>query len=149
MQNIPIHSQKASLHLLFVDAFHPSQVPIKADHWYLRYQLALPDNSFKFDDWFTGNFWYLNGGDSIVFEVYANESFTNEAIKHDDDVKLKLLLIDFKKNAMAHFSGMHGGSFEVTELTKDERIIYRKKQHGKTGEYEVALNALKFEPIYT
>ena len=147
MENILVHRDEISLKLTFVDAFHPSELNIRADHWYSRYKLTLIDDSCKFSGWFTGEFWYLNGDDMIVFEEYTNRKFDSESIKQDKDVELRLFLIDFRRNAIARFSRLREGQFEVLELTADRRIIYLKKCFDKTGECEVDLNSLEFELI--
>lgn len=147
MENILVHGGEASLKLTFVDAFHPSELNIRADHWYFKYKLSLLDDSWECDGWFTGKFWYLDGDDVIVFEEYANESFEEEAIKQDIDVELRLFLIDFRRSASTKFSRLRGGRFEVLELTVDGRIIYLKNLDDRTGEFEVSLDSLKFELI--
>ncbi len=147
MKNILVHRDEASLKLTYVDAFHPSELNIKADHWYFKYKLSLIDNSCEFDGWFTGQFWYLDGDELVVFEEYVNKNFDSESIKQDKDVELRLFLIDFRRSAVARFSRLRDGSFEILELTEDGRIIYLKKQFDKTGEFEVNLNSLEFEMI--
>lgn len=147
MENILIHRDEISLKLTFDDAFHPSKLNIKADHWHPKYKLRLIDNSFEFNGWFTGQFWYLNDDDLIVFEEYVNQTFDSESIKHDEDIELRLFLIDFKRNAITKFSRLRNGKFDVLRLTEDERIIYLKKQYDKTGEFEINLKSLKFELI--
>lgn len=146
MKNISVHRDKDSLKLTFTDAFHPSELNIKADHWYFKYKLSLLDDSYEFGGWFTGKFWYLDGDNIIAFEEYANERFDKETIKQDNDVELRLFLIDFRKSATTKFSRLREGRFDVLEF-KDEKIIYLKKQYHKTGEFEVNLDSLKFEPI--
>ncbi|WP_375559277.1 hypothetical protein ACE193_16260 [Bernardetia sp. OM2101] len=145
MENILVSSKKHTLKLTFADAFHPSELNIRADHWYFTYKLSLLDDSLTFGKWFTGKFWKLKEENIIIFEEYANESFDEESIKHDNDVVLRLFLIDFQKNATARFSHFQGGQFDVTELTEDGRIIFQKKLHYQTSEFEIRLDSLKFE----
>lgn len=147
MENILVHRDEISLKLTFDDAFYPSELHPKADHWYPKYKLSLLDKSFEFKGWFTGQFWYLNDDDLIVFEEYVNQTFDSESIKHDRDIELRLFLIDFKRSAVTKFSRLRNGRFDVLRLTEDDRIIYLKKQHDKTGEFEINLNSLEFEPI--
>jgi hypothetical protein len=148
MENILVSSKKSTLKLTFVDSFHPSELNIKAEHWYFKYKLSL-DNSFEFGEWFTGKFWNLKGDDIIVFEEYANENLDSESIKKDNDVELRLFLIDFQKNTTARFSHLQGGKFEILELTEDGRIIYQKKLNYHTSEFEVRLDSLKFGSFST
>ncbi|GAB1858114.1 hypothetical protein MHTCC0001_29510 [Flavobacteriaceae bacterium MHTCC 0001] len=138
---------ETSLELSFIDQFHPSELNIKADHWYSKYKLRLLEKSYEFGGWFTGRFWSLDGDKIIVFEKYINENFDSELIKLDKDVESRLFLIDFRRNAVTKFSRLRGGRFEVLELTKNGRIVYLKKQYDKTGEYKVDLDSLKFELI--
>lgn len=145
MEDILIPSKKHTLKLTFAEAFHPSKLNIRADHWYFTYKLSLLDNSLEFGKWFTGRFWKLKGDDIIVFEEYFNENFDAKPIEYDNDVALQLFLIDFQRNATARFSHFQGGQFEVLELTEDDRIIYQKKLHYQTSEFEVNLDSLKFE----
>ncbi|WP_338794171.1 hypothetical protein [Bernardetia sp. MNP-M8] len=145
MEDILISSKNHTLKLTFADAFHPSNLNIRADHWYFTYKLSLLDDSLKFGKWFTGKFWKLKEEDIIIFEEYANESFDAEFIKHDNDAVLRLFLIDFQKNATARFSNFQGGQFEILELTEDGRIIYQKKLNNQTSEFEIRLDSLKFE----
>ncbi len=145
MNNILIHRDQASLKLTFIDAFHPSAISIKAEQWFSRYKLGFSDNDFEFQDFFSGNFWYLDGDDLIVLEMYSNEDFDDESIRYVDDIELQLFLIDFKRNAFAKFSHLQGGKFEVLSLTENNRIIYQKWKNGIIKEFEVGINDLKFE----
>lgn len=147
MENIIVHGRDTSLNLTFVDAFHPSELNIKAEHWYYRYKLTLLDSSYEFDGWFTGKFWHLEKEEIIVFEEYINEKFNAEIIKEDKDVELRLFLVDFKRNAVAKFSRLSEGRFDVIELTKNKSIVYLKKKHDRIGEFKVSLDSLKFVEI--
>ncbi len=145
MENILVYRKEASLRLTFIDAFHPSEVNIKADNWYFRYKL-YGDDFYEFAGWFTGKFWYLDGEEIIAFEEYVNENFDKDTIKYNEDVELRIFIIDFKKNATANFSKLRNGTFEIIEL-KEDRIIYLKKQYDKIGEFEINIDSLKFDPI--
>lgn len=144
MEDILISSKTHTLKLTFAEVFHPSKLNIRADHWYFTYKLSLLDDSLEFGKWFTGRFWKLTD-DIIVFEEYFNENFDAESIEYDNDVALRLFLIDFQRNATARFSHFQGGQFEVLELTEDRRIIYQKKLSYQTSEFEVNLDSLKCE----
>ena len=147
MDNILVDRDEGALQLTFIEAFHPSEVHIKADHWYAIYKLSFADNSFEFDGWFTGNFWYIDQDEILVFEEYVNTHFEPENIKQDYDIVLRLCLIDFRRSAWAKFSQLRKGKFEVLEMKEDGRIIYLKKHPDKNIELEIDMNALKFEPI--
>lgn len=146
MEDILIPSNTHTLKLTFADAFHPSKLNIRADHWYFTYKLSLLDDSLSFGKWFTGRFWKLTD-DIIVFEEYVNENLDEESIKHDNDVALQLFLIDFQKQASAHFSGVRGGKFDMLELREDGRVIYQKLACFQIREFEINLDDLKFEPF--
>ncbi|WP_338769535.1 hypothetical protein WAF17_10040 [Bernardetia sp. ABR2-2B] len=144
MKDILISSKTHTLKLTFAEAFHPSKLNIRADHWYFTYKLRLLDDSLEFGKWFTGRFWKLTD-DIIVFEEYTNKNLDEESIKYDSDVSLRLFLIDFQKNATARFSHFQGGQFDIIELTEDGRIVFQKKAYSQTREFEINLDDLKFE----
>ena len=147
MKNILVHRNTDSLKLTFVDSFHPSELNIKADHWYFKYKLSFLDDSFVFDGWFTGRFWYLDGDNIIAFEEYNIQNFDKEIIKHDRDIELRIFLVDFRKRASTKFSRLREGNFHELKLTENGKIIYLKKQYDKTGEFEVNIDSLKFVQI--
>ena len=92
--------------LNLVDAIHPSDVPIKADNWYPRYQLSATNNTIQFNTWFTGKYWHLKA-DLVVFEKYLNLDFDSESIKNTCDIHLGLLIIDTsEKTAVQPFQGV-------------------------------------------
>ena len=145
MEEKLIYGYENSLKLVFLDAFHPSKVHIKADHWNFRYKLRWINSSSEFEGYFTGKFWSLNGETIIVLEKYANDNFDEETIEYDADIKRKLLLIDLKKSRLTEFSSAFGGHFKIIELTEKGIIIYEKLYPDMIKEFEVDLNDLRFE----
>ncbi len=147
MEEKLIYREKGNLRLSYIDSFHPSQTNIKADNWYPHFELSLVKESFKFAENFTGNYWILNDADDlIVFEVYANDYFSKESIKTENDIQLQLLLIDFKQKAFSKFSALQNGYFNNLYLEGNSTLVYEKVRTGQVGVMEVDIRTLKYNP---